>query len=107
MRSIAGWIERHQEFSPQSVAIRSNDNAETYAAFAERIRASLNWLHLTGAQSGSRIAWLGPNSVEMLAMLFACAAARCILLPLYPTLTEAEVDKVLGAVKKVAGGVGE
>ena len=35
------------------------------------------------------------------------ARNRCILLPLYPTLTEAEVDTVLGAVKKVAGGVGE
>ncbi|MCB1746120.1 MAG: AMP-binding protein [Gammaproteobacteria bacterium] len=96
MRSLAGWIERHAAFAPARIAIESPAGALDYAAFAARIATLAHWLeHHERIAPGDRVAWLGHNSSEQLALLFACADLGAMLLPLNWRLSPPELEAVL------------
>ena len=71
---ISGWIDRNADFSPDKAAIRFEGGDISYAALA--VKVALLTEVLTGpldVGKGDRVAFLGFNSPEMIAILFACA----------------------------------
>jgi len=80
--NLAHWIERSAAFTPDKLAIRFAGDDLTYAAFADRIRHTSNRLAALGVRRGDRVAYLGRNHPEVLALLFACAGCGAIVVPL-------------------------
>lgn len=81
--NISHWIERWADFQPDKTAIRFEGRNITYAVFAAHIRRVAAMLHDDlGIARGDRVAFLGLNSPEMLAILFACARLGAMLVPL-------------------------
>jgi len=77
---LARWVERSAAFTPDKLAIRFAGHDLSYAAFAERIRHSVCRLAALGVRRGDRVAFLGRNHPEMLALLFACARCGAIVM---------------------------
>jgi len=96
---LAFPIERHAAFAPNKVAIRFGDEDIDYAALAARIRHACGRLVALDIGEGDVVAFLGLNHPEMLALLFACARLRAILLPLNWRLTGAEHARILADAK--------
>jgi fatty-acyl-CoA synthase len=94
--SLARWIERHAAFTPDRVALRCETEAWTYAELANRIeRLAAGLQREVGLGHGDRIAWLGLNHPDMLALLFACARLGAILVPLNWRLAAPELRAIL------------
>lgn len=80
---ISGWIERWADFAPDKIAIRFEGEDITYRAFRDRIRAVARMLRYElGIGRGNRIAFIGYNSADFLALIFACARLGAMLVPL-------------------------
>lgn len=81
--NLSHWIERWADFQPDKVAIRFEGADITYAGFDARIRGVAAMLRGgLGVGRGDRIAFLGYNSPDMLALMFACARLGAMLVPL-------------------------
>ncbi len=96
---LAFPIERHAAFAPKKAAIRFADEDLDYATLAARIRHACGKLAALDVGEGDVVAFLGFNHPEMLALLFACARLRAILLPLNWRLTAAEHARVIADAK--------
>jgi len=96
---LAVPIERNAAFAPHKAAIRFADADVDYATLAARIRHACGKLAAFDIGKGDVVAFLGFNHPEMLALLFACARLRAILLPLNWRLTAAEQARVLADAK--------
>src|SRR6266545_3325541 len=96
---LAHPIERHAAFAPDKVAIRFAGEDLGYAALAARVRQACGRLTALGIGEDNVVAYLGLNHPEMLALLFACARLRAILLPLNWRLAPPEHARVLDAAK--------
>jgi len=93
---ISGWIDHQASYLPDKVAIRFEGEDITYANLADRIAnlaAALNGSLDVGR--GDRVAFLGLNSPEMIALLFACARVGAILVPLNWRLVPREHSEML------------
>ncbi|MBX9609201.1 MAG: AMP-binding protein [Gammaproteobacteria bacterium] len=96
MRPFAEWLEFHAAARPDHPALVHEDQALDYAALAARARQLARWLRdERGLQPGARVAWLGANAPDQLALLFACAYTGLILLPLNWRLSDAEIAAIL------------
>ena len=94
---LSGWIERWADFAPDKLAIRFAGEDITYRAFDQRIRAVTAMLrHGLGVRRGDRIAFLGFNSADFLALIFACSRLGAIMVPLNWRLTPPELLYILG-----------
>ncbi len=81
--NLSHWIERWADFQPDKTAIRFEGEDISYAAFDARIRRVAAMLRNgLGIGRGDRVAFLGLNSPDMLALLFACSRLGAILVPL-------------------------
>jgi fatty-acyl-CoA synthase len=81
--NLSHWIERWADFQPDKTAIRFEGKDMSYAEFDAHIRRVAAMLrHGLGVGRGDRVAFLGLNSPEMLALLFACARLGAMLVPL-------------------------
>jgi fatty-acyl-CoA synthase len=88
---ISGWIERWADFAPDKMALRFEGVDIDYAGFDRRIRAVARALAgELGIVAGDRVAYLGYNHPDMLALLFACARLGAMLVPLNWRLATAE-----------------
>ncbi len=96
---LAFPIERHAAFTPKKAAIRFVGEDLDYAGLAARLHEACGKLVALGVGQGDVVAFLGFNHPEMLALLFACARLRAILLPLNWRLTAAEHARVLADAK--------
>jgi fatty-acyl-CoA synthase len=85
-------IEHWALHSPHKRALRFQAGAWTYAQFWQRIEQATRAL---GVERGERIAWLGYNHPDMLALLFAAARLGAVLVPLNWRLTAAEHATIL------------
>jgi fatty-acyl-CoA synthase len=93
---LSVWIERWTAFQPEKPAIRFADCDFTYAAFAARIADTARALkHGLGVGRGDRIAFLGYNSVDFLAFVFASARLGAMFVPLNWRLAAPEHRHVL------------
>jgi fatty-acyl-CoA synthase len=94
--TIAHWLERHAEFSPDKIALRFEGQSYTYAALAEQVEATARMLKWKlGVGRGDRVAHLGYNSPEFLCLLFACARLGAMLVPLNWRLASPEHRYIL------------
>lgn len=79
---LLDWIERHAELTPGKVALRFPDRDLSYGGLAALIRQLSSALAASGVRRGTCVAYLGLNSPEMLAILFACARLGALFMPL-------------------------
>lgn len=83
MRSIDSWIEAHAQASPGKPAIVFAGETLSYGDLAGAVgRIARHLREKEGVRFGDRIAYLGTNAPDMLALLFACARLGAILVPL-------------------------
>ena len=81
--NLSHWIERWEGFQAEKTAIRFEGTDISYAAFAARIRKAAALLrHGLDVGRGDRTAFLGFNSPDMLALMFASARLGAMLVPL-------------------------
>ncbi len=92
---LAVPIERHAAFTPRKIAVRFGSEDLDYATLSARVAQARGRLETLGIGEGDVVAFLGLNHPEMLALLFACARQRSILLPLNWRLSAAEHARVL------------
>lgn len=80
---LSSWLDRHADFTPAKVALRTEGGAVTYAEMAETVHAWARMLKSRfGVGRGDRVAYLGLNSPEFLYLLFACARLGALFIPL-------------------------
>ncbi len=80
---LSDWIKCHADATPDKPAILFEGREISYARLARRIeRCARVLLDGLGINPGDRVAYLGQNSPEQIALLFACARVGAILLPL-------------------------
>ncbi len=80
--SIANWIKINAERSPEKTAIRFSGRDISYAELAELVDRLAASLASSGVKFGDCVAYLGYNSPEMLALLFASARIGALFMPL-------------------------
>jgi len=94
--TVARWLLSRAELTPGRVAIDFADRRITYEELAAAALRQADSLVHAGLQPGDRVATLTRNSPEHVALLFACALTRTILVPLNWRLTTPELAYQLG-----------
>lgn len=79
---LCEWIKDHARLTPDKVAIRFPARDVSYADLDALVRRFASALTGSGVQRGGCVAYLGLNSPEMLAILFACARLGALFMPL-------------------------
>jgi len=93
---FADWLDAHAARTPHKAALIFEECAITYGELAARSARLAAWLqNERGLAPGTRVAWLGLNTPEMLAMLFACARTALVLLPLNWRLSDEELAAIV------------
>ena len=93
---ISNWIDRWADFTPRKTAIAFEGRAITYAGLRERIHRLAAVLgEGLGVPRGGRVAVLGHNSPDFLALLFACARTGTVMVPLNWRLAAPELAFIL------------
>ncbi len=86
--NVSNWLEKHADFQPEKIALRifkdpQSEETWNYSFLCERSRSWAKGLkHISGVGRGDRVAFLGYNHPDMLALMFACARLGAILVPL-------------------------
>ena len=93
--SIADWIDHNAGLTPDKAAIRFPGRDVSYAQLAALIEQLAAALAASGVRRGGCIAYLGFNSPEMLALLFACARLGAMFMPLNWRLAAPEHRQML------------
>ncbi len=94
---ISLWIAHRAEWSPHRTAIHFEARDLSYLELERRIAALAGALRdRLGVEPGARVAHLGLNSPDLLALLFACSRIGAIFVPLNWRLTPAEHAVMLG-----------
>ena len=94
--NLSRIVERWAGLRPHHVAVHFQGEDITYAALSRRVEAATLRLASLGVNRGDRVAFLGYNHPELLAMLFACARLGALLVPLNFRLAVAEHAEILG-----------
>ncbi|CAI07258.1 acyl-CoA synthetase [Aromatoleum aromaticum] len=79
---LSEWIDRHAGLEPGKTAIRFPERDLSYAQLAGLVERLASALKASGVAHRSCVAYLGYNSPEMLATLFACARLGALFMPL-------------------------
>lgn len=93
--TIDRWIVDAAARWPDRPALVFGGETLGYAAFADRIADRTADLAAAGVARGDRVAWYGLNHPEVFVLLFACARAGAMLVPLNWRLAEAEVAAIV------------
>lgn len=81
--NFSNWADRQAEFQPDKTAILFEGQAISFADLAERSRNIARYLkNSLNLQMGDRIAFLGFNNPDMIALLIGAARIGVIVLPL-------------------------
>ena len=95
-QGIVRWIQHWSQRDPNKLALRSKQRSLSYAELEneiEHLAAGLS--HLLGVAAGDRVAYLAPNRVEFIVLLFACAKLGAILTPINLRLSPTEQEKLI------------
>jgi fatty-acyl-CoA synthase len=90
--NVGRWLRDRARITPRRTAIVFGDARVGYGELDERSGRLAAGLLASGAARGDRIASLTGNSPEHVELLFACAKAGLILVPLNTRLTPAELS---------------
>lgn len=93
--SLDEWIEEHARNTPERVALRFPGRDLNYAQLAQLVRQLAAALAREGIGRGGCVGWLGHNSPEMLALLFAAARLGAMFMPLNWRLAAPEHRQML------------
>ncbi len=93
--NLSDWIERHAGLSPGKTAIGFPGRNVSYAELAAQVDGVAAALAACGVRRGRCVAFLGFNSPEMLALLFACARLGALFMPLNWRLAAPEHRQML------------
>ena len=89
------WIHRHAGCTPERLAIRFPGRDLSYAALAQLIDRHAAGLTAAGVKRGGCVAYLGLNSPDEIALLFACARLGAMFVPLNSRLAAPEHRQIL------------
>ena len=102
MLPLADWLEAHATRTPEQRALIFEDTVYSYAALAARSARLAAWLqHERGLAPGARLAWLGFNTPDLVALLFACARIGVVLVPLNWRLCDQELAAIVADARVV------
>lgn len=90
------WIAGHAARTPERVAIRAGAADWSWAALARETGQLAGALAASGVRRGERVAYLGLNSPQELALLAACARLGAVFMPINWRLTLHEQRQLLG-----------
>ena len=93
---LSEWIDRHARLTPERTAICFPGHDLSYGALAQLVYRLASAMAASGLKRGSCVAYLGFNSPEMLALLFACARLGLLFMPLNWRLAGPEHRQMLG-----------
>ena len=79
---LSDWIERQAAFAPAKTALVCADRRLPYADLAATVRQAAAALVAAGVVRGDRVAYLGYNGIEQVALFFACARLGTLFVPL-------------------------
>ncbi|MFD5543438.1 long-chain-fatty-acid--CoA ligase [Streptomyces sp. NPDC127079] len=85
----------HAGHRPDVTAVVCEDRALTYARLHQESNRIAHALRAAGAAPGARVAYLGKESEDYYAILFACAKSGTVLVPINWRLTAPEVSHIL------------
>jgi fatty-acyl-CoA synthase len=80
--NLSDWIERWAAFDAGKPAVRYEGAMFSYGDLAHTIARTTGALAELGIRHGDRVAWLGLNSIQNIALLFACARIGAIFVPM-------------------------
>ena len=89
------WIHHHAVRTPDRLAIRFPGRDLGYAALARLVDRYAAGLAAAGVGHGGRVAFLGLNSPDTIALLFACAKLGAMFVPLNWRLAAPEHRQIL------------
>jgi fatty-acyl-CoA synthase len=92
---VSRWIEHWAGWAPEKVALRFEGREVSYAELEERVARAAGWLRDHGVGRGARLAFLGPNCPELLALFFACGRIGAIFVPLNARMPAPELQTFL------------
>ncbi len=92
---ISDWLTRPAQLTPDKTAVRFGARDISYAELAALVEKLSAALAACGVTRGGCVAYLGYNSPEMLALLFACARRGAMFMPLNWRLAGPEHQQML------------
>lgn len=92
---VSGWIDRHAAAAPGKAALIGCGRDYTYGELAALVGRLAGALAACGVGQGRCVAYLGYNSPEMVALLFACARLGALYMPLNWRLAAPEHRQML------------
>jgi long-chain acyl-CoA synthetase len=93
--TVAAIPGAHAGRTPDLTAIRCADRELSYRQLRERSDLVARAIVAAGLVPGTRIAYLGNESVDYYATVFGCARSGTVLVPINFRLSPAEVDHIL------------
>src|SRR5437868_5399277 len=89
------FLERSAAVFPARTAAVDGDRRLTWAELRERVRRLAVTLQASGLEKGDRVAFLAPNTIELLEAHFAVPAAGGVLVAINTRLTAGEIAYIL------------
>jgi fatty-acyl-CoA synthase len=89
--TLGRWVRDRALVAPGRVALEQGDERVSYGELDERSERLARALLGAGLRRGDRVASLTANRIEHVELLFACARAGLVLVPLSPRLAAPEL----------------
>src|SRR5712691_7919770 len=90
------FLERSAAAFPARVAVVDGERRLTWAELRERVRRLAVALQESGLEKDDRVAFLAPNTTELLEAHYGVPAAGCVLVAINTRLTPDEIAYILG-----------
>ena len=90
------FLERTAFAFPERVGVVDGERRLTWREFRERVRRLAVALQASGIQKGDRVAFLAPNTSELLEAHYGVPAAGAVLVPINIRLTADEIAYIVG-----------
>jgi long-chain acyl-CoA synthetase len=88
-------VGRALQYFPQHTALLRDGQAVTFLELDVRVRRISSALRRRGLQSGERLAFLMPNGVDYIELVYACSLLGAIAVPINTRYAGAEIDRLL------------
>jgi len=88
-------VGRALQYFPQHTALLQDGQAVTFLELDVRVRKLASALRRRGLQSGERLAFLMPNGVDYIELVYACGLLGAIAVPINTRYAAAEIDRLL------------
>lgn len=95
LQTVHATIETHARRQPDHTALIIGERQLSYRALHAASNRTAQALRAAGHGRGTRVAYLGKESERYYDLLFACAKAECVIVPINWRLAAAEVDHIL------------